>query len=123
MPILIPGDVDAAHHNDTTVDLDFLIIDDCTMSFIFHWQIPVLNAFNSPSIPCLTEAVNMAGEKHNHHVMFMAVSPQPYSAILPHLSTYLSSLSDDYFTSSLSSRLPPLSSSLGKDFVSYDTKN
>lgn len=93
MPILIPGDVDAAHHNDKTVDLDFLIIDDCTMSFIFHWQIPVLIGFNSPSILCLTEAVNMAGEKHNHHVMFMAVSPQPYSAILPHLSTYLSSLS------------------------------
>lgn len=56
MVILFPGNVVVAHHNDKIVDLDLPIIDDYTISFIFHWKIPMLIGCNNPSILYLCQS-------------------------------------------------------------------
>ena len=126
MVILYPSNVDVAHHNDKIVDLDLAIIDDYTISFIFCWQIPMLIGCNSPSILCLCWSGECGWKKHNYHVMFSLLIHGYLSVLLSNLAiftyVFIVSLECDYYTP-LSWHFPLLSSSLAKDFVSYDTKN
>lgn len=117
MPTLTPGGADAARH-DKTVELDFA---ECTVSFVFNWQVPTLIRLTAPSILCLHWSSEYGWKKtfkycvdfllSIHDCLVLSLTQQSYHIYLP---------CDDF---RIFSDRPPPFSSLARDFASYATKN